>query len=184
MTLEEIAARYREKRDKRDAEKLFSAAKTRGRNFMRLKFRGLAHIHDEALSRALCKAFVKFDQYDPDKAKFVTWFCTVLRNELFQILKSQYMQKTTDLPEDFELGEADEDKSKDQRLELSEEILAFMRLNPKKHLCHLDYIDGLSYHEIAAKHSINLNSVKTKIARSRQLLNRKFRGKFNALLNI
>lgn len=136
---------------------------------------------DDAVAFALVKAFEKIHQYNPSKASFGVWACTIVRNELYQLSRKFLNRKEINMDGDIEY----EDKplaDKQGHYVLADEIVEYMQMSGElKHECHLDFVDGLSYNQIAEKRSMNLNNVKTCIKRSREELQKKFKKKMAAL---
>lgn len=180
MQINDLASLYINDPSPINAERLYVKARNVGRRYYHNYFGNARTLHEDALSLSLLKMLTRIETFDPAKSQFTTWFHAVCKNEMLQAIKKMRNKKEEEMPEEFELIDAPTNSEAKQRLlDLADDIIAYMRSDERRHRCHIDYVEGMSYDEIAEKHCINLNTVKTRINRSRRMLEERFATELN-----
>lgn len=137
---------------------------------------------DDICSRSFEKAFRTIDTYDASKAQFRTWLTTIARNTAIDVLQkerrmgenvqsidveTQQIVNTTpdvmDSPIDVIIKNENQEK-----MEAGIEGLPDLY----RDIAKMRLIDGMQYEEIAEKLEIPLNTVRTRIRRAKDQLER------------
>jgi len=142
---------------------------------------------DDVLNVAFTKIWQKIDQYNRHWC-FSTWAYKIVRNEAMQLVRREKRFSTledktggdrTDAIqyEEFSVNSAEEswvpdyfeDEEEDYSKSMYEKVLKQIHDMPKtyKEIMIDRELGGMKYKDIAKKHKININSVKTRIKRAR-----------------
>lgn len=138
------------------------------------------YIHEECemedvISESFQKAFSQLASYD-DTYKFSTWIYRIARNTAFDhIEKNGRMMPTTTLPDPYETGFGDipSDALNPEKAVIDQEdeekVLACIELLKEDYrtIARMNLIDNYGYAEISKELNLPLNTVKTKIRRSK-----------------
>jgi len=138
---------------------------------------------DDICSRSFEKAFRQIQTYDLVKSQFLTWLCTIAKNTALDSLeqdqrvhpKSQIVYLDDDnqssgvegIPDQSEdaLHNLIKSESEEERAKYIEKLPELYREVARKRL-----IDGMKYNEIAENFGLELNTVKTRIRRAKQII--------------
>ncbi len=157
------------------------------RLYIRSKFPGLDDFYvDDVVSRSFEKAFRQIGDYDPSVSKFSTWLQVIARNTGFDICKRLKRETTNiisyDMPagEDTDYAEDYPDTANDSSLEAiikeeeEEKIKKYVEALPDTYrlVARKRIIEGLKYQEIAEETGIALNTVRTKIRRAKDIIDK------------
>ena len=133
---------------------------------------------DDVCSRSFEKAFRQIGSYDPSRSQFSTWLRTIARNTAMDVLEAEQRSKreTVSLddessadsvfdgvPDSLETIIMDEDEQ--QTRTLVEGLPEIYREIARKRM-----IEGLQYKEIAEELGMELNTVRTRIRRAKDLM--------------
>lgn len=147
------------------------------------------HVHDVFLiddicSRSFEKAFRQISSYDMNRSAFSTWLKTIARNTTLDVLESE-KRNSRELISldsanavdsvfdnivdsiDTPLDSIIKDETKNRTMESIEALPLLYREVAKKRL-----IEGLQYKEIAIELDIELNTVRTRIRRAKDLIDK------------
>ncbi len=145
---------------------------------------------EDAVCDAIMNAITKFDQYDPAKAKFSTWFLTIVRNNAYQSISNRKKFVSID-NKIFDTGAKyadmfsdEEDLLEAESLDLDETEMKKKTIEVNKALedVFVDQIDRdlwmdcyvnkprLKYTDLAEKYDVNIQFVKTRLNRSTKRL--------------
>ena len=107
------------------------------------------------------------------ESSFKTWVYRITANSAINFAKKSSRMKTVSYEDSFSEGalfnEAQTRMDQEHQSQLVENLLA--RLNPDQRACvELRDIQGLSYEEIAQALNININTVRSRLKRSREKL--------------
>ncbi len=138
---------------------------------------------DDICSRSFEKAFRQIQSYDQSRSQFPTWLCTIARNTALDILdleqrrlpKSQIvylddesqnsaMEGIADQTEDA-LSSIIQNENEEEQEKYIERLPELYREVARKRL-----IDGMKYNEISEAMDIELNTVKTRIRRAKEII--------------
>jgi RNA polymerase sigma-70 factor (ECF subfamily) len=143
------------------------------------------HLHDEeaandVVQATFVKAWTKIGQYDPHW-NFSTWIYRIAFNECMQHIRKA--KTVMPLFENYDFAgydgmEPDEpdwdlNKEEDQFEALHKAVIESIHGLPEglyKSIMVDRELNGLKYHEISEKYGININSVKTRISRARDMV--------------
>ncbi|WND03684.1 sigma-70 family RNA polymerase sigma factor [Temperatibacter marinus] len=138
-----------------------------------LRMTGNRALADDIAQQVFMKIWQYPDRYDPEKAKFSTWFYRVVTNQTLDEIKKK---KPLQLPDDFDQIEqkpsAEEGlMTKDQQV-LIKQTLESMP-DRQKTVMTLTYFEDLSNAEVAQVMEISVKAVESLLVRSRKLLREK-----------
>lgn len=139
---------------------------------------------DDICSRSFEKAFRQIRSYDPSRSQFSTWLMTIAHNTAIDTVeqenkvRKQYVSLDADRKVSIafnSIGDEEETpldsiiRNEDQvRTEKYVEGLPDIY----RHIARMRLIDGLQYKEIAEETGLALNTVRTRIRRSKDLIDR------------
>ncbi len=157
------------------------------RLYIRGKFPGLDDFYiDDVVSRSFEKAFRQIGNYDPAVSKFSTWLQVIARNTAFDICERLKRETKTLISIDGVAAEGTDfkeeypDTGSDSSLEaiIKEEeeikIHRYVEALPETYrsVARKRIIEGLKYQEISEETGIALNTVRTKIRRAKDIIDR------------
>lgn len=137
---------------------------------------------DDICSRSFEKAFRQISSYDPSKSQFSTWLTTITHNTALDTLAqenritSQRVSIGPELDQDLnQLGDPSDSplesiiKSEDE-----ENTRRYIEGLPElyRDIAARRLLDGLQYKEIAEETGLELNTVRTRIRRAKQLIDK------------
>ncbi|MGN0201901.1 MAG: RNA polymerase sigma factor [Candidatus Cryptobacteroides sp.] len=152
--------------------------------YLKSKFTSLDDYNvDDICSRTFEKAFRQINSYDHSRSRFLTWLCTIGRNTALDCLehegrihpKNQFVSiDDTTLSTSME-GIQDQDCNALDNLihiENEEEKTKYISRLPElyREVAAKRMIEGMKYNEIAECMDIELNTVKTRIRRAKQMI--------------
>ena len=130
---------------------------------------------DDICSRSFEKAFRQISSYDPSRSQFPTWLKKIAHNTALDVIKAESKTKA----ETLALGEAIEDEIDspldsiircEDELQTTRYIDALPQLY--REIARKRLIDGMQYKEIAEELGMELNTVRTRIRRAKDLIER------------
>ena len=136
-----------------------------------LKQRDLA---EDCLQLAFLKVWHNSQQFNPAKAKAITWLNSIVRNQALDLLRKNKHQQLHDTSDESLAQLTDQGASQEKQANLSQEqqavqhCLAQLKENQRQCLqlqLQLAYFEGLAHPQIAAHLNQPLGSVKTWIRR-------------------
>ena len=132
-----------------------------------LKQRDLA---EDCLQLAFVKIWHNAHQFDPAKAKPITWLNAIVRNQALDILRKNKHQKLHDTSDETLAHLADQGPSQEQQVSQSQDQRAIHhclgKLTQNQRQClQLAYFEGLAHPQVAHQLNLPLGSVKTWIRR-------------------
>ncbi len=124
---------------------------------------------DDVVSEAFFKAARAFTRFDPSKASFSTWVCTIARNLVFGQARTRQRRGTyseSELEFDFStIASYDTEPSFDEDANLAKKLLAVLS-DEERELVYLKVYRELSNKEIAQQLGMNTSTVGTKLSRA------------------
>lgn len=139
---------------------------------------------DDICSRSFEKAFRQIHSYDPSLSKFFTWLKVIARNTALDILESENRTRNKlvsieDCDEKAVVMDAIGDET-DTALESiiadegKERLLAYIESLPElyREVAVSRLVEGASYKEISEELGLALNTVRTRIRRAKQLIDK------------
>jgi len=138
---------------------------------------------DDICSRSFEKAFRQIKTYDPSKSQFSTWLTTITHNTALDTLEQenkafrQYISIDSDKARSTveTIGDvADTPLDSIIKNEDEENTRKYIEGLPElyRHIARRRLLDGLQYKEIAEETGMELNTVRTRIRRARQLIDK------------
>jgi len=138
---------------------------------------------EDICSRSFEKAFRQIKNYDSSKSKFLTWLCTIARNTALDSIEQDkrihpadrivYLD-ASDTPSGVEgiADQADDALNSLIRTENEEEQEKYIERLPDlyREVARKRLIEGMKYNEIAECLDIELNTVKTRIRRAKNMI--------------
>lgn len=154
------------------------------RAFIRSRFKGIdEYTAEDICSRSFEKAFRQIHTYDAGKSQFFTWLCTIAKNTGLDHIDAEERVHPKDaivyIDEETMAGSVIPDTSADalnslidseneeEREKCVERLPDLYREVARKRL-----IEGMKYEEIAESMGLELNTVKTRIRRSKQIIDK------------
>lgn len=136
---------------------------------------------DDICSRSFEKAFRQIGSYDPSISKFFTWLKVIARNTALDILESESRSRMVSIEDCDDKSVVDnigddmvsaletiiEDEGKDKLLSYIDGMPELYREVAKRRL-----VEGTSYKEISEELDLPLNTVRTRIRRAKQLIDK------------
>ena len=136
---------------------------------------------DDICSRSFEKAFRQIGSYDPSISKFFTWLKVIARNTALDILESESRSRMVSIEGCDDKSVVDnigddmvsaletiiEDEGKDKLLSYIDGMPELYREVAKRRL-----VEGASYKEISEELDLPLNTVRTRIRRAKQLIDK------------
>lgn len=154
------------------------------RSYIKNRFKNIDDYDvDDICSRSFEKAFRQIHNYDETRSLFLTWLCTIARNTALDSLekeqrvhpKNQIVYLDDDAQASGYEGIPDQNddalntlirtESEEERVKYIERLPELYRTVARKRL-----IDGMKYDEIAENMDLELNTVKTRIRRAKQII--------------
>ncbi len=148
------------------------------------------HLHDDFLvddicSRSFEKAFRGINSYDPTRSSFSTWLITIAKNTTLDVLESEKRlnkervsldsSPSADSVMDTVMDQRDtplesiiRDEDESQTRKYIDALPELYREVARKRL-----IEGLQYKEIADELNLELNTVRTRIRRAKEMIEKK-----------
>ena len=141
---------------------------------------------DDICSRSFEKAFRQIGTYDPSKSQFLTWLKSIAHNTALDLLEQEGRvhphNQTVYLDDEVYSGPVsdslpdEEDSPLDSiiRTENAEATERCIEALPDlyREIARKRLVDGMQYKEIAEETGIELNTVRTRIRRARQIIDR------------
>ena len=141
---------------------------------------------DDICSRSFEKAFRQIGSYDPSKSQFLTWLKSIAHNTALDLLELEGRvhphNQTVYLDDEVYSGPVsdslpdEEDSPLDSiiRTENAEATERCIEALPDlyREIARKRLVDGMQYKEIAEETGIELNTVRTRIRRARQIIDR------------
>ena len=154
------------------------------RSYIKNRFKNIDDYDvDDICSRSFEKAFRQIHNYDETRSQFLTWLCTIARNTALDSLekeqrvhpKNQIVYLDDDaqasgyegIPDQSEdaLNSLIKTESEEERIKYIDRLPDLYRTVARKRL-----IDGMKYDEIVENMDLELNTVKTRIRRAKQII--------------
>ena len=137
---------------------------------------------DDICSRSFEKAFRQIGTFDPSKSQFLTWLRTIAHNTALDLIEKEGRGRMVYI-DDSETRIEAADAIPDQvdtalediiRGENLQETEKYIDALPElyRDVARLRLVDGLQYKEIASELDIELNTVRTRIRRAKQMIDR------------
>ena len=156
------------------------------RSYIKNRFKNIDDYDvDDICSRSFEKAFRQIHNFDDTKSQFPTWLFTIARNTALDPLekdkrihpKNQIVYLDDDTQSSGLEGipdQADDALGKLIKIENEEERVKYIDRLPElyREVARKRLIDGMKYDEIAASMDIELNTVKTRIRRAKQIIDK------------
>ena len=141
---------------------------------------------DDICSRSFEKAFRQIGSYDPTKSQFLTWLKSIAHNTALDLLEQEGRvhphNQTVYLDDEVFSGSVsdslpdEEDSPLDSiiRTENAEATERYIEALPDlyREIARKRLVDGMQYKEIAEELDIELNTVRTRIRRARQIIDK------------
>jgi len=154
------------------------------RSYIKTRFKNIDDYDvDDICSRSFEKAFRQIHNFDDSKSQFLTWLCTIAKNTALDSLEKEkrvhpknqivYLDDETQssglegIPDQSEdaLNNLIKTESEEERIKYIDRLPELYREVARKRL-----IDGMKYDEIAENMDLELNTVKTRIRRAKQII--------------
>ena len=141
---------------------------------------------DDICSRSFEKAFRQIGSYDPSKSQFFTWLKSIAHNTALDLLEQEGRvhphNQTVYLDDEVFSGSVsdslpdEEDSPLDSiiRTENAEATERYIEALPDlyREIARKRLVDGMQYKEISEELGIELNTVRTRILRARQIIDK------------
>ena len=141
---------------------------------------------DDICSRSFEKAFRQIGSYDPSKSQFFTWLKSIAHNTALDLLEQEGRvhphNQTVYLDDEVFSGSVsdslpdEEDSPLDSiiRTENAEATERYIEALPDlyREIARKRLVDGMQYKEISEELGIELNTVRTRIRRARQIIDK------------
>lgn len=154
------------------------------RSYIKARFKHLDdYAADDICSRSFEKAFRQIQNYDQYKSRFLTWLCTIAKNTALDTLEQEqrvhpknqivYLDDENK-PSGVEVipDQAEDALNSLIKIENEEERSKYIDRLPDlyREIAHKRLIEGMKYNEIAEAMDMELNTVKTRIRRAKQMI--------------
>ena len=154
------------------------------RSYIKNRFKNIDDYDvDDICSRSFEKAFRQIHNYDETRSQFLTWLSTIARNTALDSLEKEkrvhpknqivYLDDESQssgfegIPDQTEdaLNTLIKTESEEERIKYIDRLPELYRTVARKRL-----IDGMKYDEIAENMDLELNTVKTRLRRAKQMM--------------
>lgn len=137
---------------------------------------------DDICSRSFEKAFRQIGSFDPSRSQFSTWLHTIAHNTALDTMESEKRARREmfSLDSNLSIGQQAQDMSDSQdnaldsiiRDEESERTRVYIEALPPlyREIAFKRMVSGMQYKEIADELGMELNTVRTRIRRAKQLI--------------
>lgn len=137
---------------------------------------------DDICSRSFEKAFRQIRSYDPSKSQFSTWLTTIARNTAIDTVEQENrtMRQYVSMDSDISAGSAAWRVGSEDDTPLESIIRSEDQVETEKYIeglpdiyrqiARMRLVDGLQYKEIAEETGIALNTVRTRIRRAKDMI--------------
>ena len=157
------------------------------RAYIRGWLKNLDDLHvDDICSRSFEKAFRQIGSYDPEKSQFFTWLKSIAHNTALDLLEQEGRvhphNQTVYLDDEVYAGtmsdnlpdEVDSPLDSIIRTENAVATERYIESLPELYrgIARKRLVDGMQYKEIAEELGVELNTVRTRIRRARQIIDR------------
>ena len=137
---------------------------------------------DDICSRSFEKAFRQIGTFDPSKSQFLTWLRTIAHNTALDLLAKEGRGHVVYIDDsDSQMAAVDavpdqvetvlDDIIKGENMQETEKYISSLP-DLYREVAHLRLVDGLQYKEIAAELDMELNTVRTRIRRAKQMIDK------------
>jgi len=169
------ALTFQKTKKQTDYNLLYEATVPYLRSYIYKNFKNVrSEIVSDVISETMIKVFLKIEQLDSNKAKYITWVTQIAKNEcLYQIKQANKMKK--DRYEDFAnfpVSDSSMLEEKQEREDMYDEAIAqiYKLKEPFRYLMVEHYIKGLEQKQIAKNLKINYSTVKTRIRKAKHIV--------------
>ncbi len=155
------------------------------RSYLRKTMKGLDHFYiEDVCSKSFEKAFRQIQSYDPSLGRFDAWLTRIAHNTALDVIDKETRRQRGYVfldDESHSLNVADTiDEGVEDALEgiikteTREETEQLVEGLPElyRDIAHKRLIEGMQYKEIAEETGLELNTVRTRIRRARQMLDK------------
>lgn len=137
---------------------------------------------DDICSRSFEKAFRQIKSYDPSRSQFFTWLKTIAHNTALDTIEAEHRagRETVSLDDNLQTAVESVSDSEGDALDAiiqdedESRTRAYVDGLPDlyREVAHKRLIDGLQYKEIAEELGLELNTVRTRIRRAKDLIDK------------
>ena len=154
------------------------------RSYIKARFKNIDdYVADDICSRSFEKAFRQILNYDQYKSRFLTWLCTIAKNTALDTLEQE--QRVHPKNQIVYLDDENKPSGVEGIPDQTEDALnSLIKIeNEEEHNKYIDrlpdlyrdiarkrLIEGMKYNEIAEALQMELNTVKTRIRRAKQMI--------------
>lgn len=157
------------------------------RLYIRTQIKNLDDLYvDDICSRSFEKAFRQIGSFDASKGQFFTWLMTIARNTALDLVQQEnrlhpknmmvYLDENSGVSSGVENIQDSIDSPLESiiKTESQEENISFIERLPElyREVSRKRLVDGLQYKEIAAETGLELNTVRTRLRRAREMMER------------
>ncbi len=155
------------------------------RAYLRKTMKGLDHFYiEDVCSKTFEKAFRQIRSYDPALGSFDVWIKRIAHNTALDVIDKETRRQrgyvfiddethSLNVAETIDYGEEDalEGIIKTETREETEQLVAGLS-ELYRDIAHKRLIEGMQYKEIAEETGLELNTVRTRIRRAKQMLDK------------
>ena len=155
------------------------------RAYLRKTMKGLDHFYiEDVCSKTFEKAFRQIRSYDPALGSFDVWIKRIAHNTALDVIDKETRRQrgyvfiddethNLNVAETIDFGEEDalEGIIKTETREETEQLVAGLS-ELYRDIAHKRLIEGMQYKEIAEETGLELNTVRTRIRRAKQMLDK------------
>lgn len=155
------------------------------RAYLRNTMKGLDHFYiEDVCSKTFEKAFRQISSYDPSLGRFEGWLRRIAHNTALDVIDQENRRQRgyVSIDDDIRslsvadtIGDGEEDALEGIiKTEAREETQSFVEGLPDlyRDIAHKRLIEGMQYKEIAEETGLELNTVRTRIRRAKQMLDK------------
>lgn len=157
------------------------------RMYIRSQIKNLDDLYvDDICSRSFEKAFRQISTFDASKGQFFTWLMTIARNTALDMVQQEnrlhpknmvvYLDETSGMPSCVKSLQDAIDTPLESiiKTECREENISFVERLPElyREVARKRLVDGLQYKEIASEMGMELNTVRTRLRRAKEMMER------------
>lgn len=144
-----------------------------------LRITGDRETAEDVLQEVYVKIWNRAGGYDPSRGRALGWLAAIARNSAIDAYRAQSRRITQDLaevPESSDSAKAADEELIDQQLEQRAfSLVDDLSVVYKDHIREV-FFEGLTYAELASRHGLPVNTIKSRIHRALTILNKRWDG--------
>jgi len=128
-----------------------------------------AHLSEDVAQHVFFTAYKKLNYFDPARAKFSTWICTIARNRAINVIRHREERPDNDTHEPRDKSDAIENIDRKEMLKDLDRALVSIPASQRRAFRMVEF-DGLTYEEVAQIECAFIGTIKSRVNRAKKKL--------------